>query len=79
MRGREAVSVEAEEMREGKNQEGGEAMQPVSVEGSWDRVYPVNWDHLGTVMVEETMILPRFILIHGVEYRKSQDDEIDLG
>ena len=44
-------------------------MKPMSVEASYEPDWPVNWDHIGTVLVDDDK-MPEFIKIDGVIYEK---------
>ena len=43
----------------------------LQVEGSWEDMYPINWEFIGMVFFpNEIVIPPEFIMIDGVKYEK---------
>jgi len=51
-------------------------LKPTPIEASWEDGWPVNWEHLGTVFLNEIdsdeyeVKLPSFLLIDGVKYER---------
>ncbi len=46
-------------------------MEILKVEGSWEEIYPVNWEFIGIVSFPNEIIQsPEFIMIDGTKYKK---------
>ena len=45
-------------------------LKPMPVEASYEDIFPVNWEHIGTVLIDDDQDMPEFIRINGIKYKK---------
>ncbi|OPY72523.1 MAG: hypothetical protein A4E63_01203 [Syntrophorhabdus sp. PtaU1.Bin050] len=49
-------------------------IKPMRVEAPYEEGWPVNWEHIGTVLLKPGS-MPEFIRIDGIEYQKNKEGD----